>query len=182
MTYSPGDSYRDSRNFHTLRNDRRLTGNFVLSVLGGSLLRVLLLGTSLLRSSDSRRLLYKSSCLKSTLPLKDIIASTTTYYLNTSIPKDPPRLQEILGAMALGNLLEVTQIQHLPLVFTSCLLVWYFRLLIHALFSPLRSVSGPLLARFTRLWYFQQVYTGRFPWTNIELHKKHGTHEIWYYP
>ncbi|KAK2685269.1 hypothetical protein QWA68_015638 [Fusarium oxysporum] len=76
--------------------------------------------------------------------------------------------------MALGNLLEATQIQHLPLVFTSCLLVWYFRLLIHALFSPLRFVPGPLSARFTRLWYFQQVYTGRFPWTNIELHKKHG--------
>jgi hypothetical protein len=80
--------------------------------------------------------------------------------------------------MALGSLLEVTQIQHLPLVLTSCFLVWYFRLLIHALFSPLRTVPSPLLARFTRLWYFQQVYTGRFPWTNIEMHKKHGTEEI----
>uniref|UniRef100_A0A0D2XL07 Pisatin demethylase n=1 Tax=Fusarium oxysporum (strain Fo5176) TaxID=660025 RepID=A0A0D2XL07_FUSOF len=75
--------------------------------------------------------------------------------------------------MALGGLLEATQTQYLPLVFTSCFLVWYFHLLIHSLSSPLRSVSGPPLARFSRVWYFRQVWTGRFPWTNIELHRKH---------
>ncbi|KAL0260963.1 hypothetical protein SLS55_004655 [Diplodia seriata] len=40
--------------------------------------------------------------------------------------------------------------------------------------SPLRSIPGPLLARFTRLWYLKEVWTGQFPWTNIALHKKHG--------
>ncbi|OLN97617.1 Pisatin demethylase 2 [Colletotrichum chlorophyti] len=41
--------------------------------------------------------------------------------------------------------------------------------------SPLRSVPGPLLARFTNLWYLQRVKQGRFEEVNIALHKKHGS-------
>jgi hypothetical protein len=40
--------------------------------------------------------------------------------------------------------------------------------------GPLRSVPGPLLARFTRLWYLRAVSKGDFEKTNIELHRKHG--------
>ncbi|KAB8256643.1 cytochrome P450 [Aspergillus pseudonomiae] len=46
--------------------------------------------------------------------------------------------------------------------------------LIRAVIPTLRSVPGPFLARFSRLWYFIQVYRGRFPWSNIELHRKYG--------
>lgn len=40
--------------------------------------------------------------------------------------------------------------------------------------SPLRSVPGPFLARFTRFWYLQQVRAGNFEKVNIELHRKYG--------
>ncbi|ORY02568.1 cytochrome P450 [Clohesyomyces aquaticus] len=43
-----------------------------------------------------------------------------------------------------------------------------------ALVSPLRSVPGPIAARFTDLWYFWTVYRGRFRAENIALHHKHG--------
>ncbi|GME62452.1 cytochrome P450 [Neofusicoccum parvum] len=45
---------------------------------------------------------------------------------------------------------------------------------ISAITSPLRSVPGPLLARFSRLWYLRQAWTGKFPRTNIKLHQKYG--------
>jgi hypothetical protein len=40
--------------------------------------------------------------------------------------------------------------------------------------GPLRSVPGPFLARFSRLWYLRAVSKGNFEKTNIELHRKHG--------
>lgn len=43
-----------------------------------------------------------------------------------------------------------------------------------AVFDPLRSVPGPFLARFTRLWWLIDAYKGAFEKTNIELHKKYG--------
>ena len=44
-----------------------------------------------------------------------------------------------------------------------------------AFLSPLRHIPGPLLARFTRLWLFREVYNSTFPLTNIELHQKYGS-------
>jgi hypothetical protein len=41
--------------------------------------------------------------------------------------------------------------------------------------DPLRSVPGPFLARFTRLWYLRKVWRGDFEKTNIALHKKYGS-------
>jgi hypothetical protein len=46
--------------------------------------------------------------------------------------------------------------------------------LIQLVRDPLRTVPGPFLARFTRLWYLQKVWKGDFEKTNIELHQKHG--------
>jgi len=40
--------------------------------------------------------------------------------------------------------------------------------------DPLRDIPGPFLARFTRLWYFFEVYKGSFEITNLNLHKKYG--------
>lgn len=40
--------------------------------------------------------------------------------------------------------------------------------------DPLRSVPGPLLARFTRFWELAQVRTSRFEEINSELHAEYG--------
>ncbi|KAI0128207.1 cytochrome P450 [Hypoxylon sp. NC0597] len=40
--------------------------------------------------------------------------------------------------------------------------------------SPLRSVPGPFLARFTDLWYLWKVKQGSFEKVNKELHEKYG--------
>ena len=41
--------------------------------------------------------------------------------------------------------------------------------------SPLRSIGGPFLARWTRLWYFSSVSKGKFEHQNIRLHSKYGS-------
>jgi hypothetical protein len=40
--------------------------------------------------------------------------------------------------------------------------------------DPLRDIPGPLLARFTRFWYFIEIYKGSFEVTDVELHEKYG--------
>ena len=40
--------------------------------------------------------------------------------------------------------------------------------------DPLRDVPGPLLARFTRLWYLRELYRGHYEKTNLEIHRKYG--------
>lgn len=55
------------------------------------------------------------------------------------------------------------------------LTVFYFLYSLYAaLSSPLRSVPGPFLARFTRLWYLRRVSKGQFEKENIALHRKYG--------
>ncbi|KAE9372197.1 cytochrome P450 [Stipitochalara longipes BDJ] len=46
--------------------------------------------------------------------------------------------------------------------------------LVQYVFDPLRSIPGPFLARFSRLWYFLEIYKGSFEETNIELHRRYG--------
>ncbi|KAM6518593.1 hypothetical protein FSOLCH5_007356 [Fusarium solani] len=43
-----------------------------------------------------------------------------------------------------------------------------------ALFSPLKNVPGPTLARFTDLWYLNRVSKGHFERDNINLHRQYG--------
>jgi hypothetical protein len=38
----------------------------------------------------------------------------------------------------------------------------------------LRDIPSPFLARFTRLWYFFEVYKGSFEITNLKLHQNYG--------
>ncbi|KAI0099279.1 cytochrome P450 [Nemania sp. FL0031] len=46
--------------------------------------------------------------------------------------------------------------------------------LLRSLFSPLRSVPGPFIARCSDLWYLWHVKRGHWETRNIELHRKHG--------
>jgi hypothetical protein len=62
-------------------------------------------------------------------------------------------------------------------IFTGVLVaivLWLITPLIRGLISPLRSVPGPFLARFTRLWELRAIYKHDFATYNIELHKKYG--------
>jgi hypothetical protein len=54
----------------------------------------------------------------------------------------------------------------------SVFLILYF--LLPVIFDPLRDIPGPFLARFTRWWYFIEIYKGSFEVTDVELHKKYG--------
>ncbi|KAK7425512.1 hypothetical protein QQZ08_007953 [Neonectria magnoliae] len=44
----------------------------------------------------------------------------------------------------------------------------------HAFFSPLASVPGPYLARFTDLWYAWRINKGHFERDNIAAHRRYG--------
>jgi len=70
----------------------------------------------------------------------------------------------------LQNILEISTGN---LVILGCGITGLYFLLQYLL-DPLRSVPGPLLARFTRLWYFLEVYKGSFEVENIKLHEKYG--------
>jgi hypothetical protein len=70
-------------------------------------------------------------------------------------------LQQILS-LSLGS--SVLLLSTLYIVF----------LLVQFALDPLRDIPGPLLARFTRFWYFLEIYKGSFERSNIELHKKYG--------
>lgn len=41
-----------------------------------------------------------------------------------------------------------------------------------------RDIPGPVLARYTRLWYMWQMMKGDFQYTNIRLHQDHGEDSI----
>ncbi|KAH6950319.1 cytochrome P450 [Ilyonectria sp. MPI-CAGE-AT-0026] len=57
----------------------------------------------------------------------------------------------------------------------ALLIVWRVLSSIYrGLFSPLRHIPGPFLARFTDLWYLGRVRRGHFERDNIALHRKHG--------
>jgi hypothetical protein len=49
-----------------------------------------------------------------------------------------------------------------------------FYQLIGILLDPLRDIPGPFFARFTRWWYFNEIWKGSFERTEIELHKRYG--------
>ncbi|KAF7517983.1 hypothetical protein G7054_g13621 [Neopestalotiopsis clavispora] len=64
---------------------------------------------------------------------------------------------------------------------TSALALAGYSLVLYVLFtlyqhlaSPLRSVPGPFIARFTNLWYWYHLRRGDFEVTNQNLHKKYG--------
>ncbi|KAL7620204.1 hypothetical protein AAE478_009197 [Parahypoxylon ruwenzoriense] len=56
--------------------------------------------------------------------------------------------------------------------FGGLLVVFY---LVRSIWSPLRSVPGPFLARFSDGWYLWRMYKGHFELDNVVLHKKYGS-------
>ncbi|EPE36267.1 Cytochrome P450 [Glarea lozoyensis ATCC 20868] len=73
--------------------------------------------------------------------------------------------------LQLVTALSVTQ---LLLLITG---IYIFYVTISAILDPLRSVPGPFLARFTRLWYLFAIYKGNFELRDIEIHRLYGA--IW---
>jgi hypothetical protein len=59
-------------------------------------------------------------------------------------------------------------------VISLLLLLRLLHIVYSAITSPLRSIPGPFLARFTKLWYLWRVYNGHFEQDNIDLHRKYG--------
>ena len=52
--------------------------------------------------------------------------------------------------------------------------LWLLTVIVQCLISPLRAIKGPLVTRFTRLWYFERVWRGEFGIDNIALHERYG--------
>jgi len=68
---------------------------------------------------------------------------------------------------------ELRPIFLLSLVFLPvCFLV--VRSLRQAYGTTLRAVPGPVLAKFSRLWYLSNVYRGDFEKVNARLHQHYG--------
>ncbi|KAH6951445.1 cytochrome P450 [Fusarium avenaceum] len=63
----------------------------------------------------------------------------------------------------------------LALIIPCFLAIYLVHFVIRSLRSPLRTIPGPWLARFTDGWYFLNIRKGSFQNVNIDLHKKHGT-------
>lgn len=59
-------------------------------------------------------------------------------------------------------------------VTTLGIVILFVYFLLQYILDPLRDIPGPFLARFTRLWYFLEIYKGTYELTDIELHKKYG--------
>ena len=53
--------------------------------------------------------------------------------------------------------------------------IWLFACLLRPLRSPLRSIPGPFLARFTDAIYVYRLWKQQFHVENLELHEKYGT-------
>ncbi|KAL6704159.1 hypothetical protein ACN47E_008719 [Coniothyrium glycines] len=56
------------------------------------------------------------------------------------------------------------------------------RIIFRALFSPLRQIPGPFIARFTKLWYFYAVWRGDAEKRIIALHRQYAKPGVHYAP
>jgi hypothetical protein len=91
------------------------------------------------------------------------------------------RSLQVAHAMYSSVVLEET-VQLLHTVKSHPFLVLAVFLILRLLFkryaSPLRNVSGPFTASFTRLWKLRQMYKGDMEQTNIDLHRKYGNPKL----
>jgi hypothetical protein len=73
------------------------------------------------------------------------------------------------GIIEIGSLLTT------PSRFLTLLLVGIIIHLLRNRFKHgLRSIPGPALAAYTKLWRLNDVRKGQAHWTSINLHRKHG--------
>ncbi len=64
---------------------------------------------------------------------------------------------------------------HTLVIYTiAAAVLWLLVTGIQQLISPLRSIPGPFIARFTKLWYFHRVWRGKFEKDNLKLHQQYG--------
>ncbi|KAK4690313.1 hypothetical protein P7C71_g6448, partial [Lecanoromycetidae sp. Uapishka_2] len=76
----------------------------------------------------------------------------------------------------MATLLELSSMLFSTLFFyASIALILYILYTIYQAYAtPLRSVPGPFLAKFTRLWLAKAIASRKFDQINIELHRKYG--------
>ncbi|KAH7093666.1 cytochrome P450 [Paraphoma chrysanthemicola] len=75
----------------------------------------------------------------------------------------------------ISTLVSILTWQFLSLLFLIGLVTYVLFVGFSAIVSPLRSIPGPFLTRFTRLWYLRRTRLGHFHEDNIELHRKYGS-------
>jgi hypothetical protein len=70
-----------------------------------------------------------------------------------------------------------------PMLITGASIFLNLRYLLAALFSPLRDVKGPTLARYTRLREVYKNWQGQLEHVTVALHKQYGRliDPIWIY-
>ncbi|KAF5541458.1 cytochrome p450 oxidoreductase [Fusarium phyllophilum] len=71
-------------------------------------------------------------------------------------------------------MLQIQSIAALGAVAGTALTLWLIFSLYRVFTSPLRAVPGPLLARYTNLWYLWRLSKSQFAYENIALHEKYG--------
>lgn len=77
--------------------------------------------------------------------------------------------------MALSEIVTAAPPHHVVLGTIGVLsLLVVLRSLFRATLTPLRSLPGPFLARFSRLWYLGRVWRGDFHKENVALHRQYG--------
>lgn len=69
---------------------------------------------------------------------------------------------------------------YIGLFLLPIILAYFLYVVFCAYTSPLKNVPGPLLARFTRLWYLAKVLRGDFEKTNCALHEIYGRYQADY--
>ncbi|EXJ71806.1 uncharacterized protein A1O5_05616 [Cladophialophora psammophila CBS 110553] len=70
---------------------------------------------------------------------------------------------------------QLQDLQHnVPVVIAVSCALLILSYLLRVLFSPLRDVKGPALARYTRLWELYQNWEGRLEQVTVALHKRYG--------
>jgi hypothetical protein len=79
----------------------------------------------------------------------------------------------IFQSLVLASKMTLLPGGSLPYVVALRLISLTYRV-VRALRDPLRSVPGPFLARFSRLWYLEAVNRGHFHTVNVNLHRQHG--------
>ncbi|KAJ2990879.1 hypothetical protein NUW58_g2738 [Xylaria curta] len=62
----------------------------------------------------------------------------------------------------------------IPLLLLGISGLWFAWGILTALWSPLRTIPGPFLSRFTNGWYFWRVVRWQFQVEQVELHRKYG--------
>ncbi|KAJ6000128.1 hypothetical protein N7481_000537 [Penicillium waksmanii] len=62
-----------------------------------------------------------------------------------------------------------------PMLITAASVLLVLRYLLVGLFSPLRDVKGPTLARYTRLWEVYKNWQGQLEHVTVTLHKQYGS-------